>query len=68
MNRLCGVIRQKLKNSEGFDLSPALISRVRKDLRWRAKTGNKACQLIRKKNVRVCKMFSSISYVTCMCM
>lgn len=41
----CGEIREKLKGSVGLDVSPALISKVRKDLGWQAKTGNRTCQL-----------------------
>lgn len=37
----CGEIREKLKDSVGLDVSPALISKVRKDLGWQAKTGNR---------------------------
>lgn len=51
----CGEIREKLKDSVGLDVSPALISKVRKDLGWQAKTGNRTCQLISRKKVRVCK-------------
>lgn len=48
----CGEMREKLKDSVGLDVSPALISKVRKDLGWQAKTGNRTCQLISRKNVR----------------
>uniref|UniRef100_A0A8W8MKA6 Uncharacterized protein n=1 Tax=Magallana gigas TaxID=29159 RepID=A0A8W8MKA6_MAGGI len=45
-------MREKLKDSVGLDVSPTLISKVRKDLGWQAKTGNRTCQLISRKNVR----------------